>query len=83
MNYSRRDFLKFAAAGLSVAGMSANYSSAARAGTRTEGAYTQARADRIHNRSTEEAIKRAGEDPEEVKARVDRRLRALSANAAS
>ncbi len=83
MNYSRRDFLKFAAAGLPVVGLPWSYPSAARAGTRTEGVYTQARADRIHNHSTEEAIKRAGEDPEEVKARVDRRLRELRVNAAN
>ena len=82
MHYSRRDFLRFAAAGLPVVAASWNYATVARAGTRREGAYTQARADRIHSRSTAEAIEQAGEDPEEVKARVDRRLRELRANAA-
>ncbi|MBA2533388.1 MAG: twin-arginine translocation signal domain-containing protein [Rubrobacter sp.] len=81
MHYSRRDFLKFAAAGLPVVGASWNYATTARAGTRTEGAYTQARADRVHSHSTAEAIERAGENPEEVKARVDRRLRELRASA--
>ena len=83
MHYSRRDFLKFAAAGLPVMGASWSYATVAQAGTRTEEAYTQARADRIHSRSTAEAIEWAGEDPEEVKARVDRRIRELKANAAS
>ena len=82
MNYSRRDFLKFAAAGLPVVGAAWNYATVARAATQPEGAYTQARADRIHSRSTAEAIERAGEEPEDVKARVDSRLRELKANAA-
>jgi len=83
MHYSRRDFLKFAAAGLPVVGASWNYASVARAGTRIEGSYSQACADRIHRSSTANAIERAGEDPEKAKARVDRRLRKLRASAAS
>jgi hypothetical protein len=55
------------------------YSSAAHAGVETEGAYSQAQADSIHNRSTEEAIRRAGKKPEEVKARADSRLLELQA----
>jgi hypothetical protein len=81
MAYSRRDFLKIAAAGLPVVvGAPWLCSSAAHAKAEMEGGYTQAQADRIHNRSTEEAIRQAGEKPEEVKARVDRRLRELSTN---
>jgi len=78
MDYSRRDFLKVAAAGLPVVvGAPWFSSSAAHAREETEGAYAQARADRIHNRSMEEAIRQAGEKPEEVKARADSRLREL------
>ena len=81
MAYSRRDFLRIAAAGLPVVvGAPWLCSSAAHAKAEMEGGYTQAQADRIHNRSTEKAIRRAGEKPEEVKARVDRRLRELSTN---
>jgi hypothetical protein len=83
MHYSRRDFLKFAAAGLPVVGASWSYATVAQAETKIEDAYTQAHADRIHNRATAGAIERAGEEPEEVKARVDRRIRELKANAAS
>jgi len=82
MHYSRRDFLKVAA-GSPLVGAAWFFSSVARAGAEAEGGYTQARADRIHDRSTEDAIRRAGEDPEEVKARVERRLRELRANAVS
>jgi hypothetical protein len=80
MDYNRRDFLRFAAAGLPVAATSWFFPGAAHARAGTRGSYTQARADRIHSRSTEEAIRRAGDDPEEVKARVDRRLRELRAD---
>lgn len=80
--YSRRDFLKFAA-GLPAVGAFWSYATVAQAGTRTEDAYTQARADRIHSRATAVARERAGEDPEEVKARVDLRIRELKANPAS
>lgn len=81
MAYSRRDFLKIAVAGLPVVvGAPWLCSSAAHAKAELKGGYTQAQADRIHNRSTEKAIRRAGEKPEEVKARVDRRLRELSTN---
>jgi hypothetical protein len=79
MDYSRRDFLKIAAAGLPVVGVPWFYSSTAHAGVETEGAYSQAQADSIHNRSTEEAIRRAGKKPEEVKARADSRLLELQA----
>ena len=80
MDYNRRYFLRIAAAGLPVVGMPWLYSSAAHAKAELEGAYTQAQADEIHNRSTEEEIRQAGEKPEEVKARVDRRLRELKAD---
>ena len=81
MAYSRRDFLRIAAAGLTVVvGAPWLCSSAAHAKAEMKGGYTQAQADRIHNRSTEEAIRQAGEKPEEVKARVDRRLRELRAD---
>ncbi len=42
------------------------------------GPYSQARADRIHNRSVEQEIEEAGKKPEEVKAQVNRRLRSLT-----
>jgi hypothetical protein len=83
MHYSRRDFLRVATAGLPVVGMPWFFSSVAHAGAEPEGRYAQARADRIHNRSTEEAIRQADEDPEEVKAGVNRRLRELRANSVS
>ncbi len=79
MDYSRRDFLRVAAAGLPVVGAAWFYSSVAHAGVETQGAYSQAQADRIHNSSMEEAIRRAGENPEEVKARADSRLLELQA----
>lgn len=80
MHYSRRDFLKVAAVGLPVAvGASWFSSSAAHARGEIEGAYTQAQADTIHSRSIEEAIRRAGGRPEEVKARADSRLLELQA----
>jgi hypothetical protein len=81
MAYSRHDFLRIAAAGLPVMiGVPWLCTSAAHARTRMEGGYTQAQADRIHNRSTEAAIRQAGESPEEVRARVYRRLRELKAD---
>ena len=80
MDYNRRYFLRIAAAGLPVVGAPWLYSGAAHARAEPEGAYSQARADEIHNRSTEEAIRRAGEKPEEVKARVGRRLLELKAD---
>ena len=80
MHYSRRDFLKVAAAGLPVVvGAPRFFSGAAHAAEETGGSYTQAQADRIHNRSTEEEIRQEGEKPERVKARVDRRVRELRA----
>ncbi len=78
MHYSRRDFLKVVAAGLPVAvGAPWFFSDAAHAGEAMGGSYTQAQADRIHDRSTEGEIRRKGENPEGVKARVDRRVREL------
>ena len=80
MHYSRHDFLRIAAAGLPVVvGAPWFCSGAAHASAKTEGGYTQAQADRIHNRSMEGAIRQAGESPEEVKARANRRLRELRA----
>jgi len=80
MTYSRHDFLRIAAAGLPVVvGAPWLCSGAAHARAKTEGGYTQEQADRIHNRSMEEAIGQAGESPEEVKARANRRLRELRA----
>ena len=81
MAYSRHDFLRIAAAGLPVVvGAPWLCSGAAHArAKKTEGGYIQAQADRIHNRSMEEAIRQAGESPEEVKARANRRLRELRA----
>ena len=66
MYYSRRDFLKVAAAGLPVVGVPWLYSSAAHASEGIVGAYTQAQADRIHTRSVEEAIRQAGRRPEDT-----------------
>lgn len=81
MTHSRRDFLRITAAGLPVVvGMLSFFTSAVKARAEVDGGYTQSQADRIHNRSTEEAIKQAGETPEEVRARVDRRLRELRAD---
>ncbi len=81
MAYSRHDFLRIAAAGLPFVVVAPWLcSGAAHARTELEGGYTQAQADRIHNRSTEAAIKQAGERPEEVRARVNRRLRELRAD---
>jgi hypothetical protein len=81
MHYSRHDFLRIAAAGLPIViGAPWLCSSAAHARADMEGGYTQRQADRIHNRSTEEAIMQAGEKPEEVKTRVNRRLRELKAD---
>ena len=83
MAYSRHDFLKIAVAGLPVVtGVPWLFTSSARAGADMEGQYTQAQADTIHNRSTEAAIRRAGKDPEEVRAQVNRRLRELRAGSA-
>ena len=80
-SYSRHDFLRIAAAGLPVViGAPWLCSGVAHARAEMEGGYTQAQADRIHNRSTEEAIRRAGERLEEVRARVFRRLRELRAD---
>jgi hypothetical protein len=83
MHYSRRDFLRVATAGIPVAGMPWFFSSVARAEAPARERYAQIRADRIHKRSTEEAIREAGEDPEEVKARVKSRVRELRAGSAT
>jgi hypothetical protein len=79
MDYSRRDFLRIAAVGLPVVGTSWFYSGAAHAREEVEGTYSQTQADSIHNSSMEEAIRRAGKNPKEVKARADRRLLELQA----
>ncbi len=79
MDYSRRDFLRIAAAGLPVVGAAWFYSSAAHAREEIEGAYGQTQADSIHNSSMEEEIRQEGENPEEVKARADSRLLKLKA----
>ena len=78
MHYSRRDFLRVAAAGLPFVGAAWYVSDAAHAAAGR--AYDQARADAIHKRSTEEQIRRSGADPEEVKARANHRIHELSAN---
>jgi hypothetical protein len=78
MTYSRHDFLRIAVAGLPVVtGVPWLFTGAAHARSSMEGEYDQAQADRIHNRSTEAAIRQAGKNPEEVKAQVNRRLREL------
>ena len=66
MDYSRRDFLKVAAAGLPVVALPWFASNPAYAGAEIEGAYSQAEADRIHNRSMEEALRQAGRRPQEA-----------------
>jgi len=78
-HYSRRDFLKIAAV-LPVMGTTWLFSSAARAGAAAKEAYTQAQADAIHEDATEDKIRQTGASPEEVKARVERRLRELRAD---
>jgi hypothetical protein len=83
MHYSRRDFLRVATAGIPVAGMPWFFSSVARAEAPARERYAQTRADKIHKRATEEAIRQAGEDPAEVKARVNRRLSELKANSSA
>jgi hypothetical protein len=80
MDHSRRDFLKVAAAGLPIVGAPWLFSRATHAREEIKGAYTQAQADIIHKRSMEEAIRQAGENPEEVKAQADRRIRELRAD---
>ena len=80
MECSRRDFLSFAAAGLAVVGVYGLLPSATYATEEAKGAYAQARADRIHKRSVEEAIRQGGAIPEEVKARAERRIRELRAD---
>jgi hypothetical protein len=79
MHYSRRDFLKVAVAGLPVVGLPLFFPGVAPA-REAEKEYTQAQAAAIHKRSVEDAIRRAGERPEEVKARMDRRIRDLKAS---
>lgn len=80
MDYSRRDFLRVAAAGLPVVCAPWFCPGVAHATAKTHRAYGQARADRIHDRSTEEAIRQAGKDPAAVKAQVRRRLLELKAH---
>ena len=78
MHYSRRDFLRVAAAGLPFVGAAWYASDTAHAAA--GGAYDQAKADAIHKRSTEELIRRSGADPAEVKARTNHRIQELKAN---
>jgi hypothetical protein len=66
MHYSRHDFLKVAVAALPIVGVPWFYSNPAHAGSAREGAYGQARADRIHRRAMEEAIARAGQRPQDT-----------------
>lgn len=99
MDYTRRQFLKLAAAGLPIAvAAPLLFDVTARAensrpseiqgpgrGTKVSdvvGQYDQATADRIHERSVEREIIKAGKTPGEVKAEVDRRVRGLKADAA-
>ncbi len=93
MDYSRRQFLKLAAAGLPVAVASpllfhvTAYGAPSPPQIQGPGtgpevldatmAYDEATAARIHNRSVEQQILKAGETPAEVKAWVDRRIRDL------
>ncbi|PLS87768.1 MAG: hypothetical protein CYG60_00155 [Actinobacteria bacterium] len=95
MNYSRRQFLSLAAAGLPVvAAPLLFFRGTAHAAPRlleSQGPgkgitvsdarrpYDQATADMIHNRSVELNILEAGESPKEVKARVNLRIRGLRA----
>lgn len=101
MDYSRRQFLRLAAAGLPVAaapllffrGTAHAESSRLLESAESQGpgkgttvsdtrrAYDQATADKIHNRSVEREIIKAGKTPGEVKAEVDRRERGLKADA--
>ena len=80
MECSRREFLNVAAAGFAVVGVYGLLPSATHATEEMEAAYAQARADRIHERSMEEAIRQEGAKPEEVKAQADRRIRELRAD---
>lgn len=91
MDYSRRHFLRLAAAGLPVAAASPLLflgtahgapPESQGPGTGTEVldatvAYDQATADRIHNRSVELEILEAGKTPAQVKAEVNLRIRKL------
>lgn len=84
MTYSRHDFLRIAVAGLPVVtGVPWLLTGTALARSSTRGQYTQAQADRIHYRSTEAAIRRAGKNPEEVKAQVNRRIHELRMDSSS
>ncbi len=93
MDYSRREFLRDAVVGLSVGAVPLlfrgtvyaqdSFPKSQRLWKSTEvldtrGPYSQARADRIHNRSVEQKIKEAGKKPEEVKAQVNRILQSLT-----
>ena len=93
MDYSRRQFLRLTAAGLSAAAVPVLFQPTAYAQSsrppKSQGPeestkvldvrkpYDQATADRIHNLSVEQEIKEAGKDPSEVKTQVNRRLRSL------
>jgi len=73
MHYSRRDFLRVATAGIPVAGIPWFFSSVARAEAPARERYAQIRADRIHKRSTEEAIREA--EPESLKGKATAKSR--------
>ncbi len=93
MDYSRRQFLRLAAAGLPVAAAPLLFfrgtaraaprslqSQGPRKGIAVSNArrpYDQATADAIHNRSVELRILEAGKIPKEVKAEVNRKIRGL------
>jgi hypothetical protein len=66
MRYSRHDFLKVAGAALPILGVPWFYSNPAHAGVAREGAYSQARADKIHRHAMEEAIARSSQRPEDT-----------------
>jgi hypothetical protein len=80
MECSRREFLNVAAAGFAVVGVYGLFPGSAHAAEEIVGAYTQAQADMIHVRSMEEEIRQEGANPEEVKARADRRIADLRAD---
>ena len=78
MDYSRRQFLRLAAAGLPVAAASPLlFLGTAHAAPPPSEPYDQATADRIHNRSVEREILEAGKTPAQVKAEVDLRIRQI------